>query len=67
MVFSSTIFIFVFLPLVLFAYYILGKRIRNYVLLLASLFFYAWSGVDYLNILIVSIMINYIFGLLIDR
>lgn len=67
MVFSSTIFIFVFLPMVLLAYYILGKKIRNYVLLLASLFFYAWGGVDYLKILIVSIIINYIFGILIDK
>ena len=67
MVFSSTIFIFVFLPIVLFTYYILGKKIKNYVLLLSSLFFYAWGGVDYLKILILSIMINYIFGLLIDK
>lgn len=67
MVFSSTIFIFIFLPLVLFAYYVLGKKIKNYVLLFASLFFYAWGGVDYLKILIASIIINYIFGLLIDK
>ena len=67
MVFSSTIFIFAFLPSVLLAYYILGKKVRNYVLLLASLFFYAWGGVDYLKILIASIIINYIFGLLIDK
>lgn len=67
MVFSSTIFIFMFLPIVLLAYYILGKKVRNYVLLLASLFFYAWGGVEYLKTLIVSIIINYIFGLLIDN
>ncbi|MGG7142762.1 MBOAT family O-acyltransferase [Clostridium nigeriense] len=67
MVFSSTIFIFIFLPIVLFTYYVLGKKIKNYVLLIASLFFYAWGGVDYLKILILSIMINYIFGLLIDK
>ena len=67
MVFSSSIFIFVFLPLVLFLYYISGKKLKNYVLLLASLFFYSWGGVSYLKILIVSIIINYIFGLLIDK
>ena len=67
MVFSSTIFIFAFLPIVLLSYYILGKKVRNYVLLLASLFFYAWGGVEYLKILIVSITINYIFGILIDK
>lgn len=67
MVFSSTIFIFIFLPMVLLAYYILGKKVKNYVLLVASIFFYAWGGLDYLKILIVSIIINYIFGLLIDK
>ena len=67
MLFSSSVFIFIFLPLVLFLYYISGKKIRNYILLLASLIFYAWGGVNYLNILMVSILINYIFGLLIDK
>ena len=67
MVFSSSFFIFVFLPLVLFLYYISGKKLKNYILLLASLFFYSWGGVSYLKILIVSIVINYIFGLLIDN
>ena len=67
MVFSSLIFIFVFLPLVIFLYYIVGKKLKNIVLLLASLFFYAWGGLNYLKILIISILINYVFGLLIDR
>ena len=66
MVFSSSIFIFVFLPLVIFLYYLCGKKARNYILLLASLIFYAWGGISYLKILIVSILINYIFGILID-
>ena len=52
MVFSSTIFIFVFLPIVLLAYYTFGKKIKNYILLTASLLFYAWGGVSYLKILI---------------
>ena len=67
MLFSSSVFIFIFLPLVLFLYYISGKKIRNYILLLASLIFYAWGGVNYLKLLMVSILINYIFGLLIDK
>lgn len=67
MLFSSSVFIFIFLPLVLFLYYISGKKIRNYILLLASLIFYAWGGVNYLKILMVSILINYIFGLLVDK
>lgn len=67
MVFSSSIFIFVFLPLVLFFYYISGKKIKNYILLIASLFFYSLGGLSYLKILIISIIINYIFGFLIDK
>ena len=42
MVFSSIIFIFIFLPFILFLYYIVGKKIKNYILLCASLIFYAW-------------------------
>ena len=67
MVFSSGVFLFIFLPLVLFLYYICGKRLRNYLLLISSLFFYAWGGLSYLNLLMTSIVINYIFGLLIDK
>ncbi|MBS5885583.1 MAG: MBOAT family O-acyltransferase [Clostridium sp.] len=67
MVFSSSVFIFIFLPLILFLYYVCGKKLRNYILLLSSLFFYAWGGMNYLKILVVSIAINYVFGILIDR
>lgn len=67
MVFSSTIFIFIFLPLILFLYYSLGKKIKNYILLIASLIFYAWGGIEYLKILIASIILNYSFGILVDK
>ncbi len=66
MVFSSSIFIFIFLPLVIFLYYLCNKKVRNYILLLASFVFYACGGISYLKILLVSILINYIFGVLID-
>lgn len=67
MVFSSSMFIFIFLPVVVLVYYISSKEIRNNILLIASLFFYAWGGLSYLKILIVSILINYLFGILIDK
>lgn len=67
MVFSSSMFIFIFLPVVVLVYYISSKKIRNNILLIASLFFYAWGGLSYLKILIVSILINYLFGILIDK
>ena len=43
MVFSSTVFLFLFLPIVLLGYYLIGKSLRNPFLLFASLFFYAWG------------------------
>lgn len=67
MVFSSSMFIFIFLPVVVLVYYISSKEIRNNILLIASLFFYAWGGLSYLKILIVSILVNYLFGILIDK
>ena len=63
MLFSSIIFLYFYLPLVLLAYYIVGKNLRNSMLLLASLFFYAWGETIYVLILIGSICMNYIIGL----
>ncbi len=66
MVFSSTIFLFLFLPLVLCLYLIVGRKYRNYLLLVASLFFYAWGENVYVLLIIVSIVMNYFSGLAID-
>ena len=63
MVFSSLVFIFLFLPVVLIFYYLLDDRLKNLVLLIASLFFYAWGEPKYVFLMIVSIILNYIFGL----
>ena len=65
MVFSSTIFLFIFLPLVLLIYYLINIKFRNYFLLLASLFFYAYGEPKFIFIMCLSIVINYIFGFLI--
>lgn len=67
MVFSSLIFLFVFLPFVILFYYILPKSLRNLTLLLASLVFYAWGEPTYVFVMIFSICINFVCGLLIDR
>lgn len=67
MVFSSTIFLFFFLPLTLLAYFVVGPRGRNLILLAASLLFYAWGETVYLLVMLFSIAANYLFGLLIDR
>jgi len=65
MVFSSSIFIFFFLPLVIIGYHLLKKNYRIYFLMLASLFFYAWGEPRYVLIMLLSIAINYTFGLFI--
>ena len=66
MVFSSAIFLFLFLPLVLFGHWIAGRRFRNFVLLIASLIFYAWGEGVYIVVMLASIMMNYLFGLVLD-
>ena len=67
MVFSSNIFLFMFLPAVLGIYYISKNELRNIIFLLASLFFYAWAEPSYIWIIILSIVINYLAGLLMGR
>lgn len=60
MVFSSPIFLFLFLPVVLAVYFLLpGLRARNTWLLLVSLFFYAWGEVGFILLLLVSTLINF--------
>lgn len=69
MVFSSLNFLFLFLPALLVCYFILPSRYRegrNLVLLGFSLAFYAYAGVRFLPIILVSILINYLFGLLVS-
>jgi len=67
MLFTSPTFLFGFLPIALLLYYLSPKIIKNLILLLLSLFFYAWGEVFYLSIMLVSIGCNYIFGLLISN
>ena len=67
MVFSSPIFLFWFLPLVLFVYYTVNKVYRNGVLLFFSLLFYGWGEVEMLTIMLVSTMINYFIGIGIEK
>ncbi len=68
MLFSSTIFLFAFLPIVGLLYFALrGVRARNALLIFASLFFYAWGETGYVAILLICIALNYAFVLWIDR
>ncbi|WP_391205943.1 MBOAT family O-acyltransferase [Psychrobacillus sp. L4] len=67
MVFSSLLFLFLFLPGVLALYYCSPRRIRNLILFLTSLIFYAWGEPIYIIIMLVSTVTDYSFGLLLDR
>ncbi len=62
MSFTDTAFLFLFLPTVLFFYYIGWKPLRPYLLLAASLFFYACGARQYVVLLIVSVMVNTVLG-----
>ena len=66
MIFSSVFFIFVFLPVTLIVYYLVPWRIKNLVLLLFSLIFYAWGEPVYIFLMIFSIVFNYFSGLELD-
>ena len=66
MVFSTPVFLFGFLPLALLVYYLSTQSLRNKILLLFSLGFYAWGEVFYLGVMLASIGFNYVFGRLID-
>lgn len=66
MVFSSLLFLILFLPITLIIYYISPKRIKNVVLLVASLVFYAWGEPVYIVLIILATIGDYIFGLLLS-
>lgn len=67
MVFSSSVFLFLFLPLTLIVHFFLHPRLRNFFLLLMSMVFYAWGEGSLTFLIAVSIIVNYAGGLLIGR
>lgn len=67
MVFSTPVFVYGFLPLTLALYYIVPRRLRNAVLLFSSLLFYFWGERLYTVIMLLSTVIDYTHGLLVER
>ena len=67
MVFSSILFMFIYLPIVLAVYYIVPARWRNLWLFIVNLVFYGWGEPVYILLMIFSICLNYVSGLLIGR
>ena len=66
MVFSSLLFLFRFLPAVLLLYYIAPRKCRNVILLLFSLFFYAWGEPKYVLLMLCSITVDFFIGKKVD-
>ncbi len=68
MVFSSLTFLYIFLPLCLVAYFLTGKiKVRNFILLLFSLVFYAWGEPKYILLMLAATAVDYAAGLLIEK
>jgi len=67
LIFSSILFLFKFLPITLLIYYVVPKKLKNFVLLAASLFFYSWGEPKYFPIMIACILINYLLAIVIDK
>jgi len=63
MVFSSLVFLFLFLPVTLVLYYLLPKKARNSALLLMNLIFYGYGEPVYLLLMIASILVNFFLGI----
>lgn len=67
MLFSSIIFLSIFLPSLIILYFSVKKSFRNYILLIYSLIFYAWGEPRYLSVMLCIILINYLAAILIDK
>ncbi len=67
MLFSSPVFLFLFLPFTLIVYYSIPKRFKNLFLLLMSLFFYTWGEKELVILIIISTLIDYSCALIIEK
>lgn len=70
MLFSSPVFIYCFLPIVVFVYYVFlrkNRTLQNVFLFFASLFFYAWGEPKFVLVMLLSIVMNWLLGILVHR
>ncbi len=67
MLFSSNVFLYFYIPIVLILYYLSPRRFRNPVLFLVSLVFYGWGEPVYVLLMVATILLNYAFGWWIHR
>ena len=62
MVFSSIVFLYIFLPLMLLLYFIVPSKLKNAIMILASLVFFAWGEIRYIFIMLVLAVMDFICG-----
>ena len=67
MVFSSLVFLFLFLVIALLMYYTVPLKLKNFIILIFGLVFYAWGEPKYVAVMVISTLIDYTAGLLIDK
>ena len=67
MVFSSLIFLFMYLPIVLLSYYICPRKWRNLLLFVVNLVFYGWGEPVYVILMVISTVVDYTCGYFIDK
>ena len=67
MIFSSLLFLFWFMPIFFIVYYLVPVKLKNPVLFIGSMVFYGWGEPKYLILLAVSILVNYLAGILMHR
>ncbi len=67
MLFSSPVFLFLFLPILLLFYFTIGRKFPNLSLIIASLVFYFWGEPDFITFLLVAVAFNFFLGLLIQK
>ncbi len=67
MVFSSLLFLFIFLPIVLLLYFVSPKKYRNFILFSSSLVFYAWGEPVYILIMIFSTLVDFTHGKMVNN
>ena len=67
MVFSSILFLFRFLPIMLVLYFVSPKKLRNLILFIGSLIFYAWGEPVYVVLMLFSTVVDYTHGMLVEK
>lgn len=67
MVFSSVVFLYIFLPIMLLIYFIVPKKLKNAVMIAASLIFFAWGEIRYIFIMLVLAVMDFWCGRNIDK